>query len=273
MSGKPFEFEFLGRHAPSRSWRWCVSSALPARDADGRITKWYGSVVDFHDRKQPEDTQLQAERQYRTVVETATDAVITIDAASMIQFANPAVTKIFGYEPSELIGQPLTVLMPDRLANRHLAGLQHYVETGHRRLNWSAIELIGRRKDGQEFPIALSFEVVNDGQQTFTGFIRHVTERKQAEELRAARSRLVAVRADVSSALTTENTLRGILQSCAEVVVVADAWRRRCCLERMRHCRVSGHTAALTNMNRERKGAAMSAARRRHAVRQARRGT
>jgi PAS domain S-box-containing protein len=219
-SGKPFEFEFLGRHAPSRSWRWCVSSALSARDADGRITKWYGSVVDFHDRKQSEDTQLQAERQYRTVVETATDAVITIDAASMIQFANPAVMKIFGYQPSELIGQPLTVLMPERLANRHLAGLQHYVETNHRRVNWSAIELIGRRKDGQEFPIAVSFaEVVNDGQKTFTGFIRDVTERKQAEELRAARSRLVAVRADVSSALTTENTLGGILQSCAEAVV------------------------------------------------------
>jgi PAS domain S-box-containing protein len=222
-----------------------------------------------------EDTQLQAERQYRTVVETATDAVITTDAASMIQFANPAVTKIFGYEPSELMGQPLTVLMPDRLANRHLPGLQHYVETGHRRLNWSAIELIGRRKDGQEFPIAVSFaEVVNDGQQTFTGFIRDVTERKQAEELRAARSRLVAVRGDVSSALTTENTLRGILQSSAEAVVVADAWRRRCCVERMRHCRVvSGHTAALTNLTRERKGAAMSAARRRHAVRRDRRGT
>jgi PAS domain S-box-containing protein len=219
-SGELFEFEFLGRHAPSSSWRWCVSSALPARDADGRIIKWYGSVVDLHDRKQAEDTRLQAERQYRTVVETATDAVITIDATSVIQLVNPAVTKIFGYEPSELIGQPLTVLMPERLANHHLTGVQQYVETGHRRRNWSAIELIGLRKNGEEFPVEVSFaEVINDGQRTFTGFIRDVTERKQAEELRAARSRQVAVRADVSSALETDNTLRGTLQSCAEAVV------------------------------------------------------
>jgi PAS domain S-box-containing protein len=99
-----------------------------------------------------EATQLQAERQYRAVVETATDAIVTIDAASVIQLVNPAVSKIFGYEPSELIGQPLTVLMPARLADRHLAGMQHYVETGHRRLNWSGIELIGLRKNGEEFP-------------------------------------------------------------------------------------------------------------------------
>jgi PAS domain S-box-containing protein len=180
-------------------------------------------VLDLTEQKrtqQAEATRLQAERQYRTVVETATDAVITIDATSTIRLVNPAVTKIFGYEPAELIGKPLTVLMPERLASRHLMGVQQYVETGDRRLNWSAIDLIGLRKNGQEFPVEISFaEVINDGQRTFTGFIRDVTERKQAEELRAARSRQVAVQADVSSALATDTTLRGTLESCAEAVV------------------------------------------------------
>jgi PAS domain S-box-containing protein len=219
-SGEPFQFEFLWRHAPSSTWRWCLCSASPAKDADGRIIKWYGSVVDFHDRKQAEDTRLQAERQYRTVVETATDAVITIDETSNIRLVNPAVTSIFGYEPAELIGKPLTVLMPERLASRHLTGLQQYVETGDRRRKWSAIELVGLRKNGEEFPVEISFaEVINDGHRTFTGFIRDITERKQAEELREARSRQVAVRADVSSALATDKTLRGTLQFCAEAVV------------------------------------------------------
>ena len=181
-------------------------------------------VLDLTEQKrgrQAEETRLQAERQYQSVVETATDAVVRIDATSLIQLVNPAVTKIFGYEPSELIGRPLTVLMPERLVNRHLAGVQQYLETGHQRLNWSAIELIGLRKNGEEFPVEISFaEVINDaGQRTFTGFIRDITERKQAEELRAARSRQVAVRADVSSALATDNTLTGTLQSCAEAVV------------------------------------------------------
>jgi len=82
-------------------------------------------VLDLTEQKrtqQAEETRLQAERQYRTVVETATDAVITIDATSKIRLVNPAVTKVFGYEPAELIGKPLTVLMPERLANRHLTG-------------------------------------------------------------------------------------------------------------------------------------------------------
>src|SRR5262249_11430824 len=96
------------------------------------------------------------ERQYRTVVATATDAVITIDATSTIRFVNPAVTKVFGYEPAELIGTPLTVLMPERLANRHRAGLQHYVDTGRRRRNASSIESIGLRKNGEEFPVSIS---------------------------------------------------------------------------------------------------------------------
>jgi PAS domain S-box-containing protein len=179
-----------------------------------------------HEKAEAEASELargleaQAQRQYQTVVETATDAVVTIDATSAIRLVNPAVTKVFGYEPAEVIGKPLTVLMPARLANRHLTGLQRYVETGHRRLNWSAIELIGLRKNGEEFPVEISFaEVINDGQRTFTGFIRDITERKQAEELRAARTRQVAVRADVSSALATDDTLRGTLESCAEAVV------------------------------------------------------
>jgi len=160
------------------------------------------------------------ERQYRTVVENATDAVITIDAASRIRLVNPAVTRLFGYEPTELIGRPLTVLMPERLANRHVAKMQSHIETDDRRLNASAIESIGLRKNGEEFPVAISFaEVVNKGQRTFTGFIRDLTERHQAEELREARNRLMAVRADVSLALATDNTLRAMLQSCVESIV------------------------------------------------------
>lgn len=174
-----------------------------------------------HKRRQlAEETRLQAERRYRTVVEAATDAVVTIDATSVIQLVNPAVTKIFGYEPAELIGKPLTVLMPERLASRHLTGVRQYVKTRHRRLNWSAMELVGLRKNGEEFPVEISFaETIDGGERTFTGFIRDVSERKQAEELRAARSRLVAVRADVSSALAMDDPLSGILQSCAEAVV------------------------------------------------------
>src|SRR5262249_29452585 len=79
---------------------------------------------------------------------------------------------------------------------------------------------IGLRKNGEEFPVSISFaELVNDDQRTFAGFIQDITERQQAEELRAARTRLVAVRADVREALATDNTLGGESHSCVAAIV------------------------------------------------------
>ena len=106
---------------------------------------------------------------HRVVVETASDAVVSIDHRGDILLANHAVTTIFGYEPSELIGQPLTILMPEYLRDLHQAGLRRYQETGHRHINWRGTELIGLRKNGEEFPVEISFGEVTT---TVTGCLR-----------------------------------------------------------------------------------------------------
>jgi PAS domain S-box-containing protein len=128
------------------------------------------------------------EELHRAVVETASDAVVSIDDTGDILLANHATTKTFGYEPSELIGQPLTILMPEYLRDLHTAGLRRYQETGHRHIDWQSTELIGLRKNGEEFPVEVSFgETTNNGRRVFTGFIRDISERKEAEEaLRAS---------------------------------------------------------------------------------------
>jgi len=127
---------------------------------------------------------------HRVVVETASDAVVSIDHRGDILLANHATTTTFGYEPSELIGQPLTKLMPEYLRDLHKAGLKRYQETGHRHINWQSTELIGLRKNGEEFPVEVSFgEITNSGQRVFTGFIRDISERKRAEEARRASER------------------------------------------------------------------------------------
>jgi PAS domain S-box-containing protein len=120
---------------------------------------------------------------HRVVLETASDAVVSIDHRGDILGANPATATTFGYEPSELIGQPLTILMPEYMRNLHTAGLKRYQETTHRHINWQSTELIGLRKNGEEFPIEVSFgEITNNGHRVFTGFIRDISGRKQAEE-------------------------------------------------------------------------------------------
>ncbi|HUA19134.1 MAG TPA: PAS domain S-box protein, partial [Bryobacteraceae bacterium] len=125
----------------------------------------------------------RAEEFHRVVVETASDAVVSIDHRGNIVLCNHATTRTFGYELSDLIGKPLTILMPEYLRNLHEAGLARYLETNRRHMNWQSSELMGRRKNGEEFPVEVSFgEITSNGRRVFTGFIRDISRRKQAEE-------------------------------------------------------------------------------------------
>jgi signal transduction histidine kinase len=82
-----------------------------------------------------------------------------------------------------MLGQDLTMLMPEYLRHVHRAGLGRYVETGKRHISWNAVELPGLHKDGREIPLELSFgEFTRNGQRYFTGIARDETERKRAEE-------------------------------------------------------------------------------------------
>src|ERR1700733_9198849 len=172
------------------------------------------------DREREESALRYSEENYRLVVETAPDAVISIDESGAILFANPATVRLFDYDPRELIGKPLTVLMPEFLRKMHEKGFNRYLATGQRHINWQGTELTALRKNGQEFPVEISFgELSRDGRKVFTGFIRDISERKQAEQMRAAHARQVAVRADVSMAFGREESLKTILGECGEAIV------------------------------------------------------
>src|SRR5713101_7148779 len=146
---------------------------FPLFDTHGNIYATGGVATDITERKRAEEARRYSEEQYRTVVETATDAVVSIDEDSKILFVNPATTKIFGYDTSELIGRPLMMLMPESLRKLHEAGFRRYLATGQRHLNWQGTELTALRKNGQEFPVEVSFgELTSNGHRVSTGFIR-----------------------------------------------------------------------------------------------------
>src|SRR6202007_309215 len=97
----------------------------------------------------------------------------TMDEKGAIRFANPATMRIFGYDPTELIGKPLTVLMPEWMRKLHDAGFRRYQATGQRHWNWQGTEVTAVRKNGEEFPVEVSFgELAREGHKVFTGFIR-----------------------------------------------------------------------------------------------------
>ena len=214
----PMEFEevALQEDGPHTS----IVQKFPLFNAEGEIYALGGIVTDITERKRAEAARRHSEEQFRNVVDTATDAVVIIDETGHILHANPAMTRTFGYSASELISQPLTILMPDYLRELHREGFQRYLQTGQRHLNWQGVELTALRKSGEEFPVEISFgEVINHSQRLFTGFIRDISERKEAEESRTARARQSAIRADITSALAEEGDLRVILQRCAEALV------------------------------------------------------
>jgi PAS domain S-box-containing protein len=144
--------------------------------------------TEIADRKHAEEDLRSSEEKHRLVVETANDAVVSMADNGTIQFANPATARIFGYDPAELVGRPLTILMPEFMRKLHDRGFRRYLATGHRHINWQGTELTALRKDGQEFPVEVSFgELTRDGHNVFTGFIRDISDRKQAaDKLRAS---------------------------------------------------------------------------------------
>lgn len=124
----------------------------------------------------------ESEELYRVVTETASDAIITIDETSSILFVNPATERMFGYASDEMIGQSLTMLMPEEFRPRHRGGVGRYLATSRRHIPWESVPAKGLHKSGAEFPLEISFgEFVRDGKHFFTGILRDITARRQTE--------------------------------------------------------------------------------------------
>lgn len=141
------------------------------------------TAYDVTERRRAENALRESENRFRTLAETASDAIITIDEQSRMVFVNPATEKIFGYTQVEMLGAKLTLLMPEEMHQQHEVGFGRYQQTGNRYLDWQRIELAGRHKDGSYIPLELSFgEFIREDKRFITGIARDITERKRAED-------------------------------------------------------------------------------------------
>jgi len=123
-------------------------------------------VILIEAKRRADQSRRQIDAQYRVIADTARYAIVSIDEETRIFFANPAAITVFGWAAPELKAQPLTLLIPGFRLAEHPA----------------RAELTGRRKDGTEFPVEVSFgEVAHGERRSFTGFIRDITVRKRAE--------------------------------------------------------------------------------------------
>lgn len=127
--------------------------------------------------------QARAQRELRATVaqleslaETFAFALLTINEESTICHATSTVEHVFGYEKTELVGESLLKVMPDRFHEDHREAVKQYLHEGDRHLNWAWIELPGRHADGNEIPLGITFGELQQGNNTlFTAIIRNLS--------------------------------------------------------------------------------------------------
>ncbi len=134
-------------------------------------------------RKRAASALRDSEERLRAILETAVEGIITIDERGLIESFNLAAERIFGFKAAEVIGENVSILMPSPHRERHDSYLSNYRHTGHAKIIGIGREVVGRRKDGAEFPMDLSVSEVRLAERRlFTGFIRDITERKRLEK-------------------------------------------------------------------------------------------
>jgi PAS domain S-box-containing protein len=182
----------------------------------------------FIERKQAEDALRASEARKAAILETALDAIITIDHEGRIVEFNPAAERMFGYSHARAIGQQMAeLIIPPTLRTQHYQGLARYLTTGQGAFLGRRVETRAQRADGTEFPIELAItRIPGTDPPLFTGYIRDITERRQAEAaLATAKDELAAQLADMtrlhelSARLLTGFDLKLMLQEVLAAVV------------------------------------------------------
>jgi PAS domain S-box-containing protein len=174
-----------------------IEEQLPGENQQARLIAYAASLhphanpaesvaaltgFDITGRAEITEALRRSEAQIRAIVDTAVDAIITIDDRGTIESFNPAAQRIFGYSAAEVLGKNVDILMPEPYHHEHQRYVDNYLRTGHAKIIGIGREVTGLRKDGSVFPmyLAVGEQKTRDGRH-FTGIVRDITERKRME--------------------------------------------------------------------------------------------
>ncbi len=165
--------EIYGRHKDGHSFRAEVGLSPIETDDGLLVTSTIRPTAATHD----------SEAYFRNLLESAPDAMIIIDENGKIAIVNAQAESMFGYRRVEILGQPIEILLPERIRDRHHSHRQEFFADPKLRPMGEGFDLVARRRDNSEFPVEISLSPVNtDGQRFVSSVIRDVTERKRMED-------------------------------------------------------------------------------------------
>ena len=176
---KSFSLEYRC-HCPAE--RWFLMSVTPLDDdhPNGAVVMH----VDITERKLAEQQLRDSRQRLDSIVSSAMDAIVTVDEGQRIVLVNPAAEQMFGYPAAALQGQPLALLIPERLRAEHTAHIAGFGRTGLTSRRMGATSAVnGLRKNGEEFPVEASISKdESTGRRFFTAILRDISERRRAED-------------------------------------------------------------------------------------------
>lgn len=207
----------VGIHRSRQARR--IDAVETAREREARDREAQARVAELSEAISRRSAELvERDALMQAVVETAVDAILTIDEQGIVRSFNRAAERMFGFSAAEVLGRNVRVLMPSPYSEEHDAYIHRYLTTGVKRIIGIGRSITGRRKDGTTFPAHLSVSEVRLGDRhLFTGFVRDLTEQRQLEQ-EFLRSQKMEAIGNLSGAIAHDfnNILMGIL-ACARV--------------------------------------------------------
>ena len=198
-----FTMEYRLRRSDGE-YRWVLDTGTPRFAPDGEFLGYIGSCIDIAERK-------RAEEKFRLVLDAAPNAMIMVDSAGVISFANSPAATVFGYSLNELIGLHIETLIPERFRDRHVGYRKGFLSEPSSRAMGAGRDLFGRRKDGSEFPVEVGLSPIHTTEGLFVlASVIDITARKQAEleherqNMELARVGRVAVMGELAASLAHE---------------------------------------------------------------------
>lgn len=165
----------------------------PLRDGAGELRGYAKVTRDITERVAADEALRANEAHLRSILETVPDAMIVIDEQARIQSFSATAERLFGYAGEEVVGQNISILMPEPYRSQHDGYMARYLTTGERRIIGIGRVVVGQRKDESTFPMELAVgEMRSNDRRYFTGFVRDLTERQKTEtRLQELQSELV----------------------------------------------------------------------------------